>query len=397
MPKALFFNVPAHGHVNPSLPLVAELVRRGHDITYWCSEGYRARIEATGARFQAYRTIRDDYFEAQGLNGSVPQEAAKALLATAHEVLPELLEATSQAQPDTLLYDCMCSWGYFVAQCLKLPAISSSSLMPMSPRAMLDWKTLRLFLPAIVKGFSAGNEANRLSAALGKQYGVRPLGMTELMNAPGDLMISYSSAEFVPYADTLPKAVKLVGWTLPEANGGETFVHTSERSLIYISLGTIANDNADFFRACIQAFTGTSYDVLMTTGGKLDPSQFGALPDNITIKSWVPQNQVLRAASLFVTHGGLNSLHDGLYCGLPLLVVPQQTEQTFNGQRVVDLGAGLMLRQSEVSPASLRDGAARLLNEPSFKREAQRIGDSFKAAGGAARAAYEVEALLRKR
>jgi MGT family glycosyltransferase len=396
MPKALFFNVPAHGHLNPSLPLVAELARRGHDVTYYCSEGYRARIEATGARFQAYRSIRDDYFEAQGLNGSVPQEAAKALLATAHEVLPELLEAASQAQPEYILYDCMCPWGYFLAQCLKLPAVSSSSLMPLSPRTLFDWKILRIFLPTIAKGFRAGNEANRLSAALGEQYGVRALNMTELLNAPGDLMISYSSAEFVPYADTLPKAVKFVGWTLPESNGGETFVHDSQRPLIYISLGTVSNDNTDFFRACIQAFTHAPYDVLLTTGGKLDPAQFGALPDNITIKSWVPQNDVLRQASLFVTHGGLNSLHEGLYCGLPLLVVPQQGEQTFNGQRVVALGAGLMLTQKQMNAAALRESAARLLNEPAFKREAQRIGDLLRAAGGAARAADEVEALVRK-
>lgn len=50
MPKALFFNVPAHGHINPSLPLVAELVRRGHEITYVITEDYRAKVEATGAR-----------------------------------------------------------------------------------------------------------------------------------------------------------------------------------------------------------------------------------------------------------------------------------------------------------------------------------------------------------
>lgn len=394
MLKALFFNIPAHGHINPSLPLVTELTRRGHDITYHCSEGYRARVKATGARFQAYRSIRDDYFEAQGLNGSIPQQAARALLATTHSMLPELLETASHAQPDYILYDCMCPWGYFLAQCVKLPAVSSSSLMPVSPRALLDWKTLRLFLPALIKGFSAGRDANRLSADLGKQYGVRPLGMTEVLNAPGDLIISYSSAAFVPYADTLPEAVKFVGWDLPEANGGEPFVQGSDRPLIYVSLGTVANDNADFFRACVQAFTGAPYDLLITTGGKLDPAQFGTLPPNITIKFWVPQTQVLRQASLFITHGGLNSLHDGLYCGLPLLIVPQQTEQTFNGLRVVDLGAGLMLKADEVSASSLRTAATRLLSEGRYKAAAERIGATLRT-GGAARAADEVEAFLK--
>jgi UDP:flavonoid glycosyltransferase YjiC (YdhE family) len=49
-----------------------------------------------------------------------------------------------------------------------------------------------------------------------------------------------------------------------------------------------------------------------------------------------------------------------------------------------------------MNAAALRESAARLLNEPAFKREAQRIGDLLRAAGGAARAADEVEALVRK-
>ena len=60
MPKALFFNVPAQGHIDPSLPLVAELVRRGHQITYFLTENFRARVEATGAVFRAYSTIIDE-------------------------------------------------------------------------------------------------------------------------------------------------------------------------------------------------------------------------------------------------------------------------------------------------------------------------------------------------
>src|SRR5215207_5915964 len=90
MPKALFFNVPGHGHVTPSLPLVKELVRRGHEITYFITEGYRPKVQATGAAFYGYTTIRDDYFVARGLSGSVPAKVAYELTTTAGEILPEL-------------------------------------------------------------------------------------------------------------------------------------------------------------------------------------------------------------------------------------------------------------------------------------------------------------------
>ena len=36
-PNALFYNIPGFGHVNPSLPLMEELVRRGHTIHYFAT------------------------------------------------------------------------------------------------------------------------------------------------------------------------------------------------------------------------------------------------------------------------------------------------------------------------------------------------------------------------
>lgn len=44
-----FLNIGMHGRVNPTLPVVAELVRRGHTVTYHTSPAFRAEIEATGA------------------------------------------------------------------------------------------------------------------------------------------------------------------------------------------------------------------------------------------------------------------------------------------------------------------------------------------------------------
>jgi MGT family glycosyltransferase len=394
MPKALFFNVPAHGHINPSLPLVTALTRRGHEIIYFATENYRQRIEATGATVRIYDGIEDNYFDVRGLNGTIPQKAALELLKTTKTILPALLEAVNELKPAYILYDCMCPWGYFVAQIMGLPAVSSASLMPLSPRVMLNWRVLRLFLPMLPKGFRAGNEASRLSRELGKQYQVKPLNMMTILNAPGDLIISYSSPAYVPLAHRLPDNVKLIGWTMPENNVDEPFTHNSERPLIYISLGTVSNENAAFFQTCISALTDTAYDVLISTGGRFSPEQFGTLPENITIKAWVPQAQVLQQAALFITHGGLNSIHDGLYCGVPLLVVPQQTEQTLNGMRVVELGAGSMLRQNALTASTLRDSVNQLLSDDCYKAQAKRIGETLRSAGGMTKAVDEIEKMM---
>ncbi len=51
MSTAIFFGTPEYGHTNPSLPVVAELVRRGEHIIYYSLEEFRPVIEHTGQRF----------------------------------------------------------------------------------------------------------------------------------------------------------------------------------------------------------------------------------------------------------------------------------------------------------------------------------------------------------
>ena len=53
MAKVLFLSLPLHGHVNPTLPLVRELVDRGDEIVYYATDAFAAQIEQTRARYRA--------------------------------------------------------------------------------------------------------------------------------------------------------------------------------------------------------------------------------------------------------------------------------------------------------------------------------------------------------
>lgn len=58
----------------------------------------------------------------------------------------------------------------------------------------------------------------------------------------------------------------------------------------------------------------------------------------------MPLLAALRQAAVFVTHGGMNSVLEGLHFGVPMVIIPQQVEQFLIGQAVADSGAGLVLR-----------------------------------------------------
>jgi MGT family glycosyltransferase len=108
----------------------------------------------------------------------------------------------------------------------------------------------------------------------------------------------------------------------------------------------------------------------------------------------VPQLQVLDRAALFVTHGGMNSVNEAMRAGVPTLVVPQGADQPLVARRVVELGAGLALRTEDATAETVLALARRLLDEPRFREAADAQRAAQQQAGGAQRAADELEQYL---
>lgn len=397
MAKAIFFNIPASGHVNPSLAMTAELVRRGEQVIYYATENYRRVIEATGAAFRPYAQIGDDYFEGQGLNGSNPPLAAVTMIATCQTILPELLAEVRSEQPDYLLYDSMCPWGALVGRILKLPTVASLALWIMSPRALMSSMGLNAVFTALVQGAPYIRRFGQLSKAIGKQYSIQPLSFNECFNAPADLVISYTSETLQAGGTGSDARIHFVGTTIYDRRDAPPFLleQLDGKQVIYISLGTLINANAAFFRDSIAAFGDTPYTVVMSIGSRLSIDQFGALPANFIVRPYVPQIEILKRSALFITHAGMNSVHDALYLGVPMLLVPQQAEQSYTASRVTHFGAGL--RVNNPTADTLRQSAGRILSDPTYRQNAEKIGKTLRDAGGASRAADLVLAMVREK
>jgi MGT family glycosyltransferase len=146
---------------------------------------------------------------------------------------------------------------------------------------------------------------------------------------------------------------------------------------VYVSLGTVFEDRPTFFRDAARAIARPGRRVVLSIG-RIAPQALGALPAGVTAHAHVDQLAVLRRADLFVTHGGFNSVQEGLVAGVPLLVFPQMQEQAFNADRVAELGAGLRLRRP--TPARIGALVDLMLIEPRFRAAAVRAGCELRAA-----------------
>lgn len=397
MSRAFFFNIPAHGHTNPTLPLVRELADRGEDIVYYSSDTFRAKIEAAGAEFRSYSSGVE--FDCHNIDTNIFVNAGR-LLDASRRLVPQILEELAGDRPDYIIHDSMCVWGKFLGRILKVPAVCSVTMFAFGARAAvasLDFT--RAFVKMFVYGFGGVLEWLRGARELHGRYGIYTFNLTDVFTNREPLNIVYTSRLFQPQARAFGGRFKFVGPSvagraeeldMPLDEGDATPV-------VYISLGTIVNESEAFYRKCFEAFGGEKLRVVMSVGRVTDPAALGEIPANFMVRARVPQLEVLERASAFVTHSGMNSVSEAMLARVPLVLVPQTAEQAMIARQVARLGAGVRLSNTELTPARLRSSVRMLLADPSYRESANAIAESFESAGGYARAADEVFAFKARR
>lgn len=105
MPHVAFMAVPAHGHVNPSLALVAEPVGRGHRVTFAIDGEFAAQVRKAGAEVVPYEST---FSAAVEKLATEPDDLASAQRMFHDEmvaVAPQVEAAYAADIPDVIVYD----------------------------------------------------------------------------------------------------------------------------------------------------------------------------------------------------------------------------------------------------------------------------------------------------
>lgn len=382
----------------PLLPLVRELVTRGDDLTAYGTVPFTAAIESTGARFRPYRAGR--LHDLAGLPDRT-ETIASVLMGIVDDVLACDLPDMRDVRPDYVVTDSVAPWGHWVAQALGVPLVTSITTFAMNRHVLafaashgVRPKSLRLVVSKLAHVSSALLQRRRLA----RRYGVPGLGVFATVFGHSALNLVHTSREFQPCGETFDGTFHFVG---PPAVDPDAVLREpalappwppGTNPLVYVSLGTLFNADAAFYRQCIEAFRDEPVRVVMSIGSRVRADELGTVPGNVVVAATVPQIELLQQASAFVTHGGMNSVGESLRLGVPMLTVPQMGEQEIVSRRVEQVGAGIYLAKGDVSPERLRELVRRLLGEARFRERAASIGETLVASGGTAQAARLVRA-----
>ena len=411
MSKVLFFNIPAHGHTYPTLPLVAELIRRGDQVTYYSSDAFRQVIEDTGATFRNFVT---PYLNDETQIEENMVRVAYMLLQITRTALASLVPQLKEAKPDYIIHDGLCPWGKYIAQILGIPAICSMTTFaipsftlknigkllksPGDTRLLLSSTPISELSHTFFEGRKQLRPFHALANSLHRQYGIAQPQLLDVFANHNRLNIVYTAKQFQPFADMLDDTFKFVGPSIAPRSDTVPFPFDTlgDMPIIYISLGTVFNDKAGFYRTCCEAFANSGRKVVLAVGERTNMAALGTIPDNFVVRAFVPQLELLQRAALLVTHGGMNSVSEALIYGVPLLVIPQTADQFLVGRRVQQLGAGRTLHRGSVTAQKLRSAAEEILAQPAYARASLRLGKSLGPPDGYLRAADEIQMFKRK-
>ena len=385
MSEIVFFCIPAHGHTNPTLGVVRELVSRGHQVWYYSYNIMREKIESAGATFISC----DDYDMEQKLSskdsarlGKDLAFSTKVLVDTTLALDDKVCGDMAELRPDCIVADSMALWGKAIALKLGIPFVSSTTTFAFNKHSA---KVMKQGIGDIFKiFFSMPKTSKEVKRLRSKGYPVK--NILDIIGSDDNThTIVYTSPEFQPCSETFSDKYAFVG---PSIRPATDEFEKNRGKLIYISMGTVNNNMMPFYKTCIDALGNTDYQIIISVGNLVSTQDFENLPKNISVYPYVDQIAVLKKADVFISHCGMNSVSESLYFEVPLVMVPQTAEQKGVAERVLELGAGIKL--NKVDGSSVLNAISEVLSNSIYKHNAVKIASGFKRCSGAKQAADKI-------
>uniref|UniRef100_A0A182KCZ4 Uncharacterized protein n=1 Tax=Anopheles christyi TaxID=43041 RepID=A0A182KCZ4_9DIPT len=104
------------------------------------------------------------------------------------------------------------------------------------------------------------------------------------------------------------------------------------------------------------------------------------MPPNVLMTSWVPQSAVLAngRTRLLVSHGGLLSLQEAAWYGVPVIGVPFFADQFSNVRRIELAGIGIGIPSTQLNAETLKQAMVTILNDASYRARGKELSYLFR-------------------
>jgi len=387
----------ANSNTYPALPLCAELVNRGHRVTYVTNNHYARIIAKTGAEAVVFkerpipRRVEEEMRRLDSPDRDHTWSAAMRVVrvfsfAQAVEILSQIDDFYQTNAPDVILYDRYHVAGRILASRLGIPAVQISP-------SFAYYKDL-----AVRENGVCRNSEEVLEWAEELDLFLLTQGVTTSRNYwhIENLNIHFIPKEFQYHSDYFDDRFCFAGALLDRPFQRVWTDRSDGKPLILISgvssLHARKLDLTEYFRMFVDALSDSRCHCVLSVAGE---TYLGSLPANFEINQHASHLEILPHTDLAISHGGLATTLEAIYNGVPTFMIPQNVACGEVAYRVEELGLGTQISRKELSVKNIRNTVELMLTDSSLVRRVREMQQKFRQSGGAKLAADRLEDCLR--
>jgi MGT family glycosyltransferase len=395
MTRFLIGTIPVIGHVSPAVPIVRELVKRGHEVCWYTGQAFQATVEATGARFAPIRSwldysdlnnvppdLMDQRDAVQGIQ-RLKFDLKNFFINPAVGQVKDLSEILSEFPADILIADSMFLGVSWLAEQKQLPwaefgssafALSSRDTAPFGSGLQPSNTLFRRLRNHGLRCFFQQGVMRKLTTytnTVRSQVGLPPSSVHFFDKISPLLYLSPSIPEFEYPRSDLPPQVHFIGplFSPPPAEFAPPAWWDelqAGKPVIHVTQGTVTTNPTDLVVPTLQAMQDEDVLVVATTGGAAIDT-FTPLPANARIEPFIPHAYLLPHVDVMVTNGGYNGVQMALANGIPLVVAGQTEDKPEIAARVEWAKIGINLKTRTPTPAQIKNAVKTLLTDPNYR------------------------------
>jgi MGT family glycosyltransferase len=404
--KVLCYTSPARGDLFPTVPVLLELQRRGHDVNVRTLRAEVPTLRGLGLKADsvspAIEAVEMDDYVARNPRAGL-KRAVLVLTRRAAIEVPEVRQLIAEERPDLVLVDGN-TWGATaVAEASGLPwallqqfptPLPSSGVPPFGPGlrptgGRFGRARNRLLRP-IVLGVLERTFLPPLNGEVRPRAGATPIRDVHDLYTRAPLTLYLTSTAFEYARTDWPASFCFIGplaWDPPAE--APAWLDSLSRPVVLVTTSSTFQDDGALAKTALEGLAGEDLDVVATMPASAS-TEFD-IPANARVEEFLPHSLVLPKAAVAVTHGGMGVTQKVLAAGIPVVVIPWGRDQLEVGRRAEAAGAGVLLPKRKLSPDSVRDAVRRARER---RPAAEALAEKMAAEGGAPLAADRLEALV---
>lgn len=376
MRKALFFGIAAFSVHKSLLPILDELASNNYKVVYY-NVGYLKPDSASRVEFIPYpEDFSGHYANKVGANTSY-FEFGEILLDMTSQLIDFLITEIEREEPDLIIHSHLAIWGKFIARHFDLNSITFFTTFILDKRIILPYfkKLSEEKNVSAIDNITSALRFNRKCKSLNARLGLNEqIDVWDTLINSGQLNLSFILECLQPQPEILDDNFKFLGFSMPVLDIDK---QQKERKIIYVSMGTLTKTELSLFHIFIDVLKGFNIKCIISLGSKMDVNDFKDVPENIEIKQFVDQREVLKETLLFISQGGMASVHESIYSITPMIVIPMIPEQQITADRIQDLNIGKHLPLNKLNKENLQSAIHSILgNRSTYVENLIKVGNS---------------------